>query len=106
MITIDEFKRIEMVVGEVKNAERVLGTEKLLKLEVDIGTETRNMVAGIAQEYSAEELIGKKIIVLKNLQPATIRGIESNGMLLAADVKGKAVLPFFTQNVPNGAKVR
>lgn len=106
MITIDEFKTIEMVVGEVKKAERVLGTEKLLKLEVDIGTEIRSMVAGIALEYSAEELIGKKIIVVKNLQPAIIRGIESNGMLLAADVEGKAILPFFTQDVPNGARVR
>ncbi len=106
MITIEEFKKVEMVVGEIIQAERVAGAEKLLRLVVDIGDEKRNLVAGIAKEYPPETLIGRKLIVVKNLQPAVIRGIESNGMILAADVGGRAVIPFFDRDVPNGSIVR
>jgi methionine--tRNA ligase beta chain len=106
IITFDEFKRMDFKVGEITKAERVEGTEKLIKMEVNIGTETRQMVAGIADKYSPEELAGKKVIVIVNLKPAVIRGVESRGMLLAAEVGGKAILPVFTEDVPAGAKVR
>jgi methionyl-tRNA synthetase len=105
-ITFDEFKRMDFRVGEVIKAEKVEGTDKLLKLEVDIGTEKRTMVAGVADVYTAEELVGKKFIVIVNLKPAVIRGIESQGMLLAAEVEGKATIPFFDKDVLTGAKVR
>lgn len=105
-ITFDEFKRMDFRVGEVLKAEKVEGTDKLIKLEVDIGTEKRTMVAGVADVYTAEELVGKKFIVIVNLKPAVIRGIESQGMLLAAEVEGKATIPFFDKDVLTGAKVR
>ncbi len=105
-VTFDEFKRMDFRVGEVLQAERVEGTDKLLKLEVDIGTEKRTMVAGVADVYSPEELVGKKFIFIVNLKPAVIRGIESQGMLLAAEVEGKATMPFFDKDVQTGAKVK
>lgn len=105
-ITIDEFKRMDLRVGEILQAEPVEGTQKLLKLEVDIGTEKRQMIAGMADVYPPETLIGKKLIVIANLQPATIRGIESQGMLLAADLNGQPVIPFFREDVPAGTTVR
>ena len=104
-ITFDEFKRMDLRVGEILNAEKVEGTDKLVKLEVDIGTEKRTMVAGVADVYSPDELAGKKVIVIVNLKPAVIRGVESQGMLLAAEVEGKATIPFFPEDVPTGAKV-
>ncbi len=106
IITYDEFKRMDLRVGEILKADRVEGTEKLVKMEVDIGEGTRQMVAGIADTYAPEELQGKKVIVIANLKPAVIRGIESQGMLLAAEVDGKAILPVFTEDIPAGAKVR
>jgi len=105
-VTFDEFKRMDFRVGEVLKAERVEGTDKLLKLEVDIGTEKRTMVAGVADVYSPEELVGKKFVFIVNLKPAIIRGIESQGMLLAAEVEGKATIPFFDKDVQTGAKVK
>ncbi len=105
-VTFDEFKRMDFRVGEVLKAERVEGTDKLLKLEVDIGTEKRTMVAGVADVYSPEELVGKKFVFIVNLKPAVIRGIESQGMLLAAEVEGKATIPFFDKDVQTGAKVK
>lgn len=106
MISFDEFKKMDLRVGEILSAEKVEGTDKLVKIEVDIGTEKRQMVAGVADVYSPEELAGKKIIVIVNLKPAVIRGIESRGMLLAAEIEGKAIIPFFDMEVPAGAKVR
>ena len=105
-ITFDEFKKLDLRVGEILYAERVEGTQKLLKLEVDIGTEKRQMIAGIADVYQAKTLIGKKITVIANLQPATIRGIESQGMLLAADLNNKPIISFFEDDVPAGTKIR
>jgi methionyl-tRNA synthetase len=105
-ISFDEFKKMDLRVGEVVQAERVPDTDKLLKLEVDIGEEKRTMVAGVADVYSPENLTGKKLVVIVNLKPAVIRGIESQGMLLAAEVEGKAIIPFFESDVPVGAKVK
>jgi len=106
IITFDDFKRMDLRVGEIIEAERVEGTDKLVKMQVNIGTETRQMIGGIADKYAPEELVGKKVTVIVNLKPAVIRGIESQGMLLAAEVGGKAIIPFFTEDVPAGAKVR
>lgn len=105
-ISFDEFKRMDLRAGEILTAEKVEGTQKLIKIEVDIGTEKRTMVAGIAEEYAPSDLVGKKLVVIINLKPAVIRGIESQAMLLAADVDGKAIIPFFIEDVPAGAKVR
>jgi len=105
-ITFDEFKRMDLRVGQVLKAEKVEGTQNLVKLEVDIGMEKRQMVAGIAEVYPPETLIGKRIIVVANLKPARIRGIESQGMLLAADLEGKPIVLFFKEDVPAGTKVR
>ncbi|MFC2169637.1 methionine--tRNA ligase [Acidobacteriota bacterium] len=106
VITFEEFNRLDLRVGEILKAEKAEGTKKLLKLEVDLGTEKRQMVAGIAEEYSPEDLVGKKLIVVANLKPAVIRGIESQAMLLAAELDGKAIIPFFTEDVPPGIKVK
>jgi methionyl-tRNA synthetase len=105
-ITFDEFMRMDLRVAEINSAERVEGTQKLLKLQVDIGTETRQLVAGVAEEYAPEDLVGKKLVVIVNLEPAVIRGVESQGMILAAEDQGKAIIPFFTEDVPPGSKVK
>lgn len=96
---------MDLRVGLILYAERVEGTDKLLKIKVDIGNEHRQMVAGIAETYTPEDLIGKKLIVIVNLQPAVIRGVESQAMLLAAEMEGKAYIPFFVEDIPAGAKV-
>jgi methionyl-tRNA synthetase len=84
-ITIEEFKRVDLRIGRVINAERVSGSDKLLKLEVNLGSELRQIVAGIGEVYQPEELIGKNVCVVANLKKAKIRGVESNGMILAAE---------------------
>ncbi len=85
-ITIDDFAKLKLVVGIVKTAERIEGT-RLLKLMIDIGTETRQVISGIAELYSAEEMVGKKVVLIANLKPRVIRGLESQGMILAAGCK-------------------
>jgi methionyl-tRNA synthetase len=91
----------------VKVAERVPKADKLLRLEVDLGTETRQILAGIAESYEPESLIGRKVIVVANLAPRKLRGLESNGMLLAGSIEGgKAALASFLDDVPLGAKVK
>jgi methionyl-tRNA synthetase len=106
IVTFDEFKRMDLRVGEILKAEKVPGTDKLLKIEVNLGPEKRTMVAGVGDTYSPEELVGKKLVVIVNLKPAVIRGIESQAMLLAAEVGGKAIIPFFDRDVSAGAKVK
>ena len=105
MITFDEFKKIELKVGRVRKAERIDGAGKLIKLVVDIGTEERQLVAGIADYYAPEALVGKNIVVLANLEPKMIRGIPSNGMILAAD-GGKIALLTVEDDVLPGTPVR
>lgn len=106
MINIDQFMEIELRTATIVTAERVPETDRLMRLEVDIGDETRQLVAGIAGSYEADELPGMKIVVVANLQPATIRGVESNGMVLAASTDDGPVLVTFAKDVPNGARVR
>jgi methionyl-tRNA synthetase len=83
MITIDDFKKVELKTAKILSAEKVEGADKLLKMQIQLGDETRQLVAGIAQHYDPQELAGKTIVIVANLQPAKIRGVESQGMLLA-----------------------
>ncbi|MEW6363922.1 MAG: methionine--tRNA ligase [Acidobacteriota bacterium] len=105
-ISIEEFQRVELRVAQVVSAERVEGTKKLMKLVVDIGTEKRQIVAGIAEAYEPQALVGKKIIVVVNLRPAMLRGVESRGMLLAATVGGSPTIATFEGDPPPGALVK
>ena len=107
-IGIEDFAKIEMRVGQVKTAERIVGADKLLKLTVDIGTEVRQICAGIAQFYDPESLIGRKVVVVVNLAPRKLRGVESNGMIVAASVgpDGRPVLAGFHEEVEVGSRLK
>jgi len=105
-ISIEEFKKLHLYVGKIESAENVPGSEKLLKLIVDIGTEKRQVVAGIAKRYTPADLIGKKVIVVANLKPVKLMGIESQGMILAAGDKEVLGLATFLEDVPPGSKVK
>ena len=107
-ISIEDFAKVEMRVGIVKSAEKVAGADRLLKVLVDIGDEVRQVLAGIAQYYAPEDLIGRKVVVVANLAPRKMRGQESNGMIVAASVgpEGRPVLATFTEDVPAGAKLK
>ncbi len=104
-ITFDEFKRMDLRVAKVKSATLVPGAKKLLRLEIDLGGEERQIVAGIAEHYAPEDLVGKRIVVVANLKPARIRGIESQGMLLAATDGDKVILIVPDKDASPGAKI-
>jgi methionyl-tRNA synthetase len=107
LLDITDFAKVELRVAEVKLAEKVEGADKLLKLQVEIGGVPRQIVAGIAQHYKPEEIVGKKVVVVANLKPAKIRGVESNGMLLAAsDETGLSVVTLDRLSLASGAKVK
>jgi methionyl-tRNA synthetase len=106
-ISIDDFVKVELRVGVVKVAEKVKNADKLLRLEVDIGTEVRQIVAGIAEAYAPETLIGRKVVIVANLAPRKLRGLESNGMIVAASLEGgPPVLAGFLEDVPVGARLK
>jgi methionyl-tRNA synthetase len=106
-ISIDDFAKIELRVGIVKVAERVPKADKLLRLEIDIGTEVRQVLAGIAEAYAPEALVGRKVVIVANLAPRKMRGLESNGMIVAASLDdGKPVLAGFLEDVPVGARLK
>jgi methionyl-tRNA synthetase len=106
-ITIDDFAKIELRVAQVKVAEKVKGADKLLRLEVDLGTEVRQIVAGIAEAYAPETLVGRKVVIVANLAPRKLRGLESNGMIVAASLEGgRPVLAAFLEDVPVGARLK
>ena len=106
-ISIDDFAKVELRVAQVKTAERVKGADKLLRLEVDLGTEVRQLVAGIAEAYEPETLIGRKVVIVANLAPRKLRGLESNGMIVAASPEGgKPVLASFLEDVPLGTRLK
>ncbi len=105
-ISFEQFKGIDLRVGEIKEAERIKGSNKLLKLVVDIGTEKRQVVAGIAETYTPEDLVGTQAVVVANLERAKLFGVESQAMLLAADIGGKALLLRPQERVEPGTKVR
>jgi methionyl-tRNA synthetase len=109
LIEITDFSKIDLRVGEVRSAERIPKADKLLLMTVDIGEEKpRQILAGIAQYYEPEKLVGRKIVVVANLKPRKLRGYESQGMLLAASVgeEGKPVIATFAEDVPNGARLK
>jgi methionyl-tRNA synthetase len=106
-ISIDDFVKVELRVGLVKVAEKVKNADKLLRLEVDIGSEVRQIVAGIAEAYAPETLVGRKVVIVANLAPRKLRGLESNGMIVAASLEGgQPVLAGFLEEVPVGARLK
>ena len=105
-ITIDEFMKVELRTGKILEAEKVKKSKKLIQLKVDIGTETRQVLAGIAESYEPEDLIGRTVIIVANLKPAKLMGIESQGMVLAASKDGKILLAGFDQEPGQGIQVR
>ena len=105
-ITIDEFMKVELKTGKILEAEKVKKSKKLIQLKVDIGTETRQVLAGIAESYEPEDLVGRTVIIVANLKPAKLMGIESQGMVLAASNDGKILLAGFDQEPGQGIQVR
>jgi methionyl-tRNA synthetase len=106
VISIDTFAQVDLRVGQIQVAERVPHADKLLRLEVDLAEAApRQILAGIAEWYEPASLIGRKIIVVSNLQPRKLRGLESQGMLLAADAEGKPMLASVPEGTPNGARL-
>jgi methionyl-tRNA synthetase len=107
-ISIDDFGKVDLRVGEVKSAEPVKGADKLLHLKVDIGEpEPRTIVAGIALAYRPDQMIGRKVVIVANLAPRKLRGITSQGMIVAASLEGGSpVLAGFLEDVPVGARLK
>lgn len=106
-IHLEDFQKIDLRVGEIVSAERVEGTRALIVLRVNLGEEERTLVAGLAPYYTVEEIVGKKVVVIANLEPAVIRGIKSQGMLLAADDGcGNVSLVTVDRDIVPGSKVR
>jgi methionyl-tRNA synthetase len=106
LISIEQFFQSELKIATITAAEPIPNSNKLLKMTVDLGSETRVLVAGIAKEYPPEELLARQVVVVTNLQPARLMGVESQGMVLAASVEGKPVLLHPGSEVPNGTSVR
>jgi len=106
IINMSEFAKLDLRIGKIVNAERITGSKKLIKLDVDVGDEMRQLVAGIAEDYIPEDLIGKLVPILVNLKPAKLMGVESRGMILAVDVKGKPILLYPDKEVPAGSRIR
>ena len=108
MISYEDFKKIDLRVAKILKAEKIEGSDKLVRLEVDLGAEigVRQIIAGIAQFYETEKLVGREIVVVANLEPRTLRGFESQGMLLAADNEGSPVLLSPDARVSPGSVVK
>ena len=109
MINFDDFKKVELKVVKVLEAERVEGSEKLLKLSVSLGEEKRQIIAGIGKAYLPEDLIGKSVVIVANLEPRTLMGLESQGMLLAASDDEAGLGPVVLvadRDIPPGSLVR
>jgi methionine--tRNA ligase beta chain len=106
MVTIEDFNSLNIVIGKIIEIERLPKSDKLFKIIVDLGTGKNQIIAGGADIYSPDDLIGKQVVVLANLEPKVIRGTESKGMLLAADVKGKPIWLTVDEDVPLGTRVR
>ncbi len=106
IISIDDFAKVDLRVGQVKECIKAENSDKLLVLQLDMGNEIRQVVSGIAKYYTPDELIGKKVIVVANLKPAKLRGIESNGMILASDTENGVKVLFADENANLGSRVR
>ncbi len=105
-ISIEEFAKVQMRVGQVLEAEKVAGSRKLIRMRVDLGSEIRQVVAGIAGAYEPESLLNRKVIIVANLKPAKLMGIVSDGMILAATAGQRPILATFAEDVPNGALLK
>jgi methionyl-tRNA synthetase len=105
-IGIEDFAKVQMRVGQILEATKIEGSRKLLKMKVDIGSEVRQVVAGIAEAYEPARLLNMKVVLVANLKPARLMGVESNGMIVAASVDGKPVLATFAEDVPNGTLLK
>jgi methionine--tRNA ligase beta chain len=105
MISIDEFRKVELKVATIKSAEAHPNADKLMVLQIDLGSEQRQICAGIRNYYTAEELVGKQIVVVANLETAKLRGLDSQGMLLAASDEGRVIILTPEKPVQAGAKV-
>ncbi len=105
-ISFEDFEKLDLKVAKILQAEKIENSDKLIKLEIDLGTEKRTIVAGIGKKYAPEELIGQLIVVVANLEPKEIKGIKSEGMLLAADSENGPVLIVPLEQVFVGTKVR
>ncbi len=104
-ISLEDFQKIKLKIGKIIEAGRVDGSDKLLKLIVDLGSEKRQIIAGIGKNYQPEDLVNQEIVVVANLEPKLIFGLESNGMLLAADDAGQPVFLKPEKEVPAGTKI-
>jgi methionine--tRNA ligase beta chain len=105
MISIDEFRKVELKVATIKSAEAHPNADKLMVLQIDLGSEQRQICAGIRNYYTVEELVGKQIVVVANLETAKLRGLDSQGMLLAASDEGRVIILTPEKSVQAGAKV-
>ncbi len=106
LIGIEDFMKVDLRIGRITAAERVQKSEKLIKLQVDIGYETRQVVAGIGKSYAPEELMGKSIVIVANLKPAKLMGIESQGMLLAGSSGDLLAVATFDRETKPGSRVK
>jgi len=105
MISIDEFRKIELRVATIRSAEPHPNADKLMVLQIDLGSEQRQICAGIRSHYTVEELVGRQIVVVANLETAKLRGLDSQGMLLAASDEGRVIILTPEKSVPAGSKV-
>ena len=105
-INMEDFAKVDLRVAEVVAAEKVVKSKRLLKLTVQVGSETRTLVAGIAEHYEPATLVGRKVVIVANLEPATLMGVESNGMALAASEGNDLALIVLDRDLPSGAKVK
>lgn len=106
MINFEDFKKLEIRIGKVLSAEKVEGSDKLLKLEIDLGKEKRQIVVGMAEFFEPEYFLNKELPILVNLEPRKFRGIESQGMVLATDVNERPILLIPEKEVPPGSVIR
>ena len=104
-ISFEEFKKLDLRTGKVLSAEVVSGSENLLNLQVDLGTEKRQIIAGVAKYYSPKELVGKNLVIVANLETKKLMGLESQGMILCAENNGEPVCLVPLKEVPPGSKV-
>ena len=105
MISIDDFRKVELKIATIKSAEPHPNADKLLVLQIDLGSEQRQICAGIRKHYTPEELVGKQVVVVANLETAKLRGLESQGMLLAASDEGRVIILTPEKSVLAGAKI-
>jgi len=105
-ITFQDFEKLSLKVGKITSAEKIPGMKKILKVQVDVGERTATAIAGGAEFYEPASFIGKRVVVLTNMEPKTIAGVKSEVMLLAADLEGKPIWLTVEQDVPVGTKVR